>query len=315
MGRQNHATSPSATPPLVSHAALAHEFRSPCDHRTRHRRVHTARPAFVTIAIRPSQGDRMDREIAYILKTGSRIFVALRLGGAGHTRSSPTSRIFLVRCQLRHNAQRKVGPAGPINHRSLPISHPLNLIGRALFARLSSAAVAPDHEAVKHSLHTTLVEFYSELGTVCSDNCAVAERAVEHLITRLEIRRFGAVLSRDLTFGIIRSGRPNCAPSSFSHATMPRKPRTVTSAAMVQRNARIRQGPLPTMVGTVRSLHTVRNRVSMSERSPGERSDTGFRIQFNLSRCRGSLRGRRAPSRLAFAGVGGLPCPGRCAGD
>jgi len=32
MGRQNHATSPSATPPLVSHAALAHELSSPCDH-------------------------------------------------------------------------------------------------------------------------------------------------------------------------------------------------------------------------------------------------------------------------------------------
>ena len=45
MGRQNHTISPSATPPLVSRAATAHELRSPCDHmRTRQRRVHHSPP-------------------------------------------------------------------------------------------------------------------------------------------------------------------------------------------------------------------------------------------------------------------------------
>ena len=45
MGRQNHAISPSATLPLVSHAATAHELRSPCDiMRTRQRRVHHSPP-------------------------------------------------------------------------------------------------------------------------------------------------------------------------------------------------------------------------------------------------------------------------------
>jgi hypothetical protein len=37
---------------------------------------------------------------------------------------------------------------------------------RALFARFPSALVAPDHEAVKHPLHATIVEFYRELGAV-----------------------------------------------------------------------------------------------------------------------------------------------------
>ena len=45
MGRQNHATSPSATPPLVSHAATAHDLTSPCDiKRTRQCRVHRTPP-------------------------------------------------------------------------------------------------------------------------------------------------------------------------------------------------------------------------------------------------------------------------------
>jgi hypothetical protein len=45
MGRQNHATSPSATPPLVPHAATAHDLRRPAiTLRTRQRRVHHSPP-------------------------------------------------------------------------------------------------------------------------------------------------------------------------------------------------------------------------------------------------------------------------------
>jgi hypothetical protein len=42
MVRQNHSTSPSATPPLVSHAVLAHDFRRPAiTLRTPQRRVNS----------------------------------------------------------------------------------------------------------------------------------------------------------------------------------------------------------------------------------------------------------------------------------
>ena len=51
--------------------------------------------------------------------------------------------------------------------------------------------VTPDHEAVKHSLHATIVKRYRELGAVCGSNCAVAELVVEHPVTHSDVRRFG----------------------------------------------------------------------------------------------------------------------------
>lgn len=65
--------------------------------------------------------------------------------------------------------------------------------------------VPPDHEAVKHSLHATIVKLYRELGAVRGNNCAVAELFVEFDASGL----YWVVLT---SLGIIMMGRPNWGP-------------------------------------------------------------------------------------------------------